>query len=93
MQHSLPWRSLGHLLEFIREFSCIYSKSDLILYTKTENIELLGEDIVGRCTLRVVRSASFGNFFRILWGQLILPFLAKTDGVDVLFCLVIYPDR
>ena len=54
--------SLGHLLEFIREFSCIYSKSDLILYTKTENIELLGEDIVGRCTLRVVRSASFGNF-------------------------------
>ena len=78
--------SLGHLLEFIREFSCIYSKSDLILYTKTENIELLGEDIVGRCTLRIVRSAFFGNFFRILWGQLILPFLVKTDGIDVLFC-------
>lgn len=78
--------SLGHLLEFIKEFSCIYSKSDLILYTKKENIELLGEDIVGRCTVRIVRSASYGNFFRILWGQLILPFLGKTDGLDVLFC-------
>ena len=78
--------SLGHLLEFIREFSCVYPKSDLILYTKKENRELLGEDIVGRCTVRIMRFALFGNFFRILWGQLILPFLVRNDGIDVLFC-------
>lgn len=78
--------SLGHLLEFIKGFSKVHSKSELILYTKKENIELLGDDIGSRCTLRIVREASYGNFFRILWGQLLLPILSKRDGLDVLFC-------
>ena len=78
--------SLGHLLEFIKGFSKVHSKSDLILYTKKENVELLGDDIASRCTLRIVREASYGNFFRILWGQFLLPFLSKRDRLDVLFC-------
>jgi len=78
--------SLGHLLEFIKEFSNKYSKSDLILYLKKENIEVLGDDILNRCTLRVVRIASFGNLFRVMWGQFILPLSVKLDAVDILFC-------
>jgi len=78
--------SLGHLLEFIKEFSKIYSKSDLILYTKKENIAVLGDDLASKCTLRIIRIASYGNFFRVLWGQFILPLSSRIDDLDILFC-------
>ena len=78
--------SLGHLLEFIKEFSNVYSKSNLILYTKKENIEVLGDDILSKCTLRIIRSASYGNFFRVIWGQVLLPIWCRIDDVDILFC-------
>ena len=78
--------SLGHLLEFIEGISDSHPKSDFFLYTKEENIELIGADLSGRCTIKIIRMASFGNFFRLVWGQFILPFYAKLDGVDVLFC-------
>lgn len=78
--------SLGHLLAFIEEFSKILPKADLILFVRKENLEILGEDIIRNCSLRIVKSASWGNLSRILWGQFILPISAKVNDIDVLFC-------
>lgn len=78
--------SLGHLLEFIKELSNRYTKSDLILYTKKENIDIIRSDILNKCTIRLVRSASYGNLFRVIWGQIVLPISSSFDGLDILFC-------
>lgn len=78
--------SLGHLVAFIGEFSKILPKPDLILFVRKENLEILGEDIIKSCSLRIVKSASWGNLSRILWGQCVLPISAKLNAIDVLFC-------
>ena len=78
--------SLGHLTEFLTELSKQFTKSDLILYTKKENLEVLGSAITSKCTVRISKSASYGNFFRVFWGQLFLPIVSVIDGLDVLFC-------
>ena len=78
--------SLGHLLEFITELSNKFTKADLILYTKKENLEVLGNFITGKCTLRICKSASYGNFFRVFWGQFCLPIWSIVDDLDILFC-------
>jgi len=78
--------SLGHLQEFIKELSITHSKLDLILYLKKENIELLGNSVINKCSLRIVPISSFGNILRILWGQFVLPLSAKIDKLDILFC-------
>lgn len=78
--------SHGHLEEFISNISNSYSKSDLILYIKKENIEVLDKKILNKCSLKIIKGASYGNFFRILWCQLVLPFVAKYHQLDILFC-------
>lgn len=78
--------SLGHLKAFLEEFSKLIPKSDLIVFVRKENLEILGEDILRNCSLHIVKSASWGNLSRIFWVQFILPISAKVNDIDVLFC-------
>ena len=78
--------SLGHLQEFIRAMGAIYNKTDLLLYLKRENIEILDDDILENCTVKIVPFASYGNIVRVFWGQFFLPFIVIKDSIDVLFC-------
>jgi glycosyltransferase involved in cell wall biosynthesis len=78
--------SKGHLQEFIVEFSKKFSKSEIILYLKNENTKILNKSILEKCTVKIIKLSSYGNFFRILWVQLFLPIYAKFDKIDVLFC-------
>ena len=78
--------SLGHLIEFIKKFVTVYPKNKLILYTKKENLAVISEDLIKKCTIKIVRSASYGNFFRLIWSQLLLPINCKMEDFDILFC-------
>jgi glycosyltransferase involved in cell wall biosynthesis len=78
--------SLGHLQEFIKEFSKSYSKTNMILYLKKENLNIIDNDVLDRCSIKIVTIASYGNIFRVLWGQFILPVIARMENLSILFC-------
>ena len=78
--------SYGHLKGFLENFSRAYNKENIILYINPNNIKILDKKILNQCNLKIIKISSYGNLFRILWGQCILPFIAKIDNVDVLFC-------
>lgn len=78
--------SLVHLEEFIKGISKTYPSSKIFLYLKKENINIINEKVLNRCNLKVIKIASYSNFFRVLWSQLILPIVSKNTGVDLLFC-------
>ena len=78
--------SIGHLIEFIKKFVTVYSKNNLILYTKKENLAIIGKDLVNKCTIKIVSSASYGNFSRLIWSQFLLPINCKINDFDILFC-------
>ena len=78
--------SHGHLIEFIKNISRTYSKSDLILYLKKENLIILDKDVLNKCSIKIIKSVSLGNIFRLIWCQFFLPIIVKIDKVDVLFC-------
>ena len=78
--------SLVHLEEFIKEISKIYPSSKIFLYLKKENINIISDEVLNCCSIKVIKIASYGNFFRVLWSQLVLPVVSKNSGVDILFC-------
>ena len=78
--------SHGHLHNFIDQISNYYDKQKIVLYLKPENLKILDQSIQNKCTLKIIKSTSYGNFFRILWGQLVLPLLARLDDINILFC-------
>lgn len=78
--------SLTHLEEFVKEISKTYPSSKIFLYLKKENINLFSDKMLNSCTLKVIKMASYGNFFRVLWSQLVLPVESKYTGVELLFC-------
>jgi glycosyltransferase involved in cell wall biosynthesis len=78
--------SYGHLKGFLENFSRAYNKDNIILYINPNNIKILDKKILNQCNLKIIKISSYGNLFRILWGQCILPFIAKIDHVDILFC-------
>ena len=78
--------SHGHLQEFIKNISKSHPKTDLILYLRKENLSILDKDVLNKCSIKIIKFASLGNFFRIIWCQLLLPIVAMIDNIDVLFC-------
>lgn len=78
--------SLVHLEEFIKEISKTHTSSKIFLYLKKENINIISDEVLSLCSLKVIKIASYGNFFRVLWSQLALPIISKNTGVDLLFC-------
>lgn len=78
--------SYGHLKGFLENFSKLYKRDDIILYINPNNIKKLDKKILDQFNLKVIKISSYGNLFRILWGQCILPFIAKVDNIDALFC-------
>lgn len=78
--------SYGHLKGFLENFSRVYNRDNIILYINPNNIKILDKKILDQFNLKIIKISSYGNFFRILWGQCILPFIAKIDNVDILFC-------
>lgn len=75
-----------HLEEFIKNIAKSYSKEEIILYLKYENTKILEKNVLSRCTLKFIKIATYGNLYRLLWCQFILPFLSIFDDIDVLFC-------
>lgn len=78
--------SQGHLLNFLDHLSSKFQKSDLFVYLRKENIKKLDKKIIDKCTLKIVKLTSYGNFFRILWLQILLPISIKKNNIDILFC-------
>jgi glycosyltransferase involved in cell wall biosynthesis len=78
--------SHGHLEGFVKNISKFYPRSDIILYLKKENTDILDKAILNKCTLKFIKITSFNNISRIFWGQFILPFVSLLDQLDVLFC-------
>lgn len=83
---SLHGGSLGHLYNFIKYISHDYDRQKIILYLKPDNLKILDQTIQNKCTIKLIKLSSYGNFFRILWCQLIFPFLVRLDDIDILFC-------
>ncbi len=77
--------SLIHLQEFIVNLKKLVSPNKLYIFTKKDNMELIGVDVLADCAVKVVVLPSINRFFWILWVQLILPFKAMFLGCDVLF--------
>lgn len=78
--------SLVHLHEFIKEIANNYKKSEIILYLKKENIEIMDKFVLEKCTIKIINSASYGNFLRLLWSQFVLPLSVIINRINVLFC-------
>tara|TARA_B100001059_G_C17820641_1_gene578058 strand:- start:1132 stop:2298 length:1167 start_codon:yes stop_codon:yes gene_type:complete len=78
--------SLGHLQEFLNEISLNHNENKIILYLKKENLKIIDKQILNKCTLKIINFISYGNFFRLIFSQFILPILVLTHRIDVLFC-------
>ena len=62
--------SHGHLHNFIDQISNYYDKQKIVLYLKPENLKILDQRIQNKCTLKIIKSTSYGNFFTI-WNTYI----------------------
>ena len=77
--------SLFHLQEFILNLKSLVSPHKLLVFTKKENIDVIGKEILKGCDVKIVFLPSINRFFWILWVQMILPFKVLRLNSDALF--------
>jgi glycosyltransferase involved in cell wall biosynthesis len=78
--------SIPHAQEFIQGLYRNPLVHEVVVYTKRKSVDIIGEECLSGCTVKLVKLASFGIFYRLLWVQFIFPFILIKDSVDVLFC-------
>jgi glycosyltransferase involved in cell wall biosynthesis len=78
--------SHGHLNGIIENLESSEEKLEILLFLNPNNLSRLNKNILDKCTIKLIKISSLGNFFRILWCQFILPLIAKLYDLDVLFC-------
>ena len=59
---------------------------ELYVYTKKNNRLNLEEFLKNRITFRYSYMSNVSKVFRVIWGQIFLPYLALKDKLDILFC-------
>lgn len=78
--------SQGHLNGIIENLDSSQEKLEIFLFLNPKNLSRLDEKILDKCSIKLIKMSSFGNFFRVFWCQFILPLKAKFYDLDVLFC-------
>ena len=59
---------------------------DLYVYTKKSNQLIIKKCLNSRITYKYSFISNISNVFRVIWGQIYLPFLVAKDKLDILFC-------
>jgi len=78
--------SHGHLNEIINNLDISKEKLKILLFLNPNNVSRVDKKILDKCSVKLIKISSFGNFFRVFWCQFILPLKAKFYDLDVLFC-------
>ncbi len=78
--------SHGHLNEIINNLDISKEKLKILLFLNPNNISRVDKKILDKCSIKLIKISSLGNFFRVFWCQFILPLIAKFYDLDVLFC-------
>ena len=76
--------SHGHLNGIIDNLDSFNEKLEILLFLNPNNLSRLDKKILDKCSIKLIKISSLGNFFRVFWCQFILPFIAKF--YNVLFC-------
>lgn len=77
--------SLIHLQEFILNLKQRLGAKNLLIYTKRENITLIGREALDACDVKIVKLPSINRLFWVMWIQFILPFRLMLLQYDILF--------
>ena len=59
---------------------------DLYVYTKKSNQLIIKKCLNSKITYKYSFISNISNVFRVIWGQIYLPFLVAKDKLDILFC-------